>query len=141
MVCGSVGFGGLEGLEALKRKLRERSFHVIEQFAGAGRSARVRDFRTRRSLCRKIMRRDLSLVRRADAILVVADRPSFGAGVEMYIASTAGKPVVALCPRRMPSPWPIALATHLVRSEKELLRTLRLIQRHHKVRLRRHDQA
>ena len=128
MVCGSVGYGGMKELDDLKGELKRESFNVIEQFVDVGQSSKVRDFRCEKVLSKRIMEHDIRLLSEADVLVVLANRPSFGAGVEICIAWKAGKPVIAFCPRSVPTPWPIALANHIAKTKEELLVILRTLE-------------
>lgn len=123
-VCGSVGYGGKEEILRLQEALRSAGYHVVDQFEGADYSG-VSDFRGEPELCREIVLRDIEKCREADVVVLLADRPSFGAAVEALFSALRGKPVIAYCPREARSPWPLYIAQRVVRSMDELLSALK----------------
>lgn len=132
LVCGSIGYGGIEQIRALQSFLRGEGFEIVDQLSekkGGMDYSAVTDFRDEPGLSRKIAENDLRLVKISDVLVRVPNGPSDGTAIEMYEAKKMGKPVVGLCEKEIPSPWPIYLSTDVVRSRKELLDTLKDYQR------------
>ncbi len=125
-VCGSVGYGGKEEVTSLQHFLKSAGFDVIDQFEN-GDYADVEDFRGKHDLCRKIVLSDLQKCMKADVVVLVASRPSFGAAIESFTAATRGKPVIAYCPEKTRSPWPLHIAQYVARSKEELASLLQKI--------------
>ena len=64
------------------------------------------DFRQDPDLAKQIVEYDLSLVRKADLIVVLADKPSWGSGAEVFYAKALlEKLVIAIVTRPARSPW------------------------------------
>ena len=122
IVCGSVGYGGIEEIRRLQRFLRDRGYEVLDQLKLD--YSEVEDFRDRNELWRKIVRNDLEFCDRADVIVLITVNPSFGAMAEVVVSSMKGKPVIAYCPKAVKSPWPLYFATAIARDEEELIHTL-----------------
>ncbi len=123
LVCGSIGYGGVDEIRDIQAFLRSEGFEVIDQLDVD--YSDVDDFRDKPDLCRKIVEHDLHLCQEADVIVLVASYPSFGAAVEAALASMTGKPVVSYCPTQLKSPWPLYLSRSVVTSKSELVGVLR----------------
>jgi hypothetical protein len=63
-------------------------------------------------------------VEKADVIVVVADKPSFGTVIEMYIAKNSNKKVILLANDPVPTPWPVNFSDYIVRNEEDLITLL-----------------
>ncbi len=122
IVCGSIGYGGIEEIRRLQRLLRERGYDVVDQLRVD--YSDVEDFRDRPELRREIVENDLRFCEIADVVVLLATEPSFGAMAEAVISSMKGKPVIAYCPKEVKSPWPLHFATAVARDEEELLKAL-----------------
>ncbi|MEM1718073.1 MAG: preQ(1) synthase [Candidatus Jordarchaeales archaeon] len=123
LVCGSVGYGGKDEILRLQDVIRSAGYNVIDQFAGADYGG-VDDFRDKPELCREIVTKDIERCREADVIVLIATKPSFGATVEALLSALAGKQVIAYCPEKVRSPWPLYIASAMARSPSELLSLL-----------------
>ncbi|MET1123668.1 MAG: nucleoside 2-deoxyribosyltransferase [Archaeoglobaceae archaeon] len=123
-VAGPIGYDG-EDIRELQRMLRSDGFEVLDQFVVDYSS--VEDFRNEADLRRKIVANDLALLNKADAVVLIATKPSFGAMCEALLASQQGKPVIAYCPSAVKSPWPLEIASHIARSYEELVSALRSV--------------
>ena len=66
------------------------------------------------------------LVEKADIIVVIANRPSYGTAIEMYIAKNSNKKVILLAndPVPTPTPWPVNFSDYVVRNEEDLMMLL-----------------
>ncbi len=122
LVCGSIGYGGIEEIRRLQRFLRERGYDVLDQLVVD--YSDVDDFRGKPELWDEIVKRDLEFCRKADVIVLIATNPSFGAMAEVVISAMKGKPIVAFCPKEVKSPWPLYFSTSIARNEEELLKFL-----------------
>jgi len=122
MVCGSIGYGGVDDIREVQRFLREKGFEVVDQLEVD--YTEVEDFRDRPELWEEIVKSDLNFCSEADAIVLVAKNPSFGAMAEVVISSMKGKPVVAYCPDKVKSPWPLYFADRLARTLDEVAKAL-----------------
>jgi 7-cyano-7-deazaguanine reductase len=125
MVCGSIGYGYAEEIKRIQRLLRDHGYEVLDQFGWD--YTHVEDFRDKPDLCGEIVRRDLELCEKADVIVLIAHNPSFGAMAEIILSSLKGKKIIAFCPKKVKSPWPIYFADVIVKSEDELVEALKSI--------------
>lgn len=123
IVCGSVGYGGIDDIRWLQRFLKERGYDVLDQLKLD--YSEVDDFRDKPELWSKIVRNDLDFCEKADVIVLIATNPSFGAMAEVVVSAMKGKPVIAFCPKAVKSPWPLYFATAVAKSEEELLNVLK----------------
>jgi nucleoside 2-deoxyribosyltransferase len=126
MVCGPIGFGGVKWIRNIYKMLRKEGFDVLEHLdAKAMDYSKISDFRKKKSLSSKIVRYDLRFIKKADVIVVLFDKiPSFGSGIEMYVASQLKKQVILFAQKPLPSPWPVKFANHIITSKKELINLL-----------------
>ncbi len=122
VVCGSVGYGGIEEIGRIQRFLKEKGYDVLDQLKLD--YSDIDDFRDKPELWSEIVRNDLEFCEKADAIVLIATNPSFGAMAEIVISSLKGKPVVAYCPKAVKSPWPLYFATSIAKNDEELIRAL-----------------
>jgi hypothetical protein len=86
-----------------------------------------RDYRSREdNFVDKIVEQDYRDIRKADIVLVMANRPSWGTAMEMHQAfSVDRKLVVAICTDPNPSPWLRYHCHYLVSSLREAIDYLR----------------
>lgn len=127
IVCGSVGYGGMDKIRELQDFLRKKGFVVIDQFENADYSY-VEDFRENPELCRKIVEKDLEKVGNADVMVLISDTPSFGSAMEAYEFSISGKPVIAYAEDKAKSPWPLFIAREICRTKEELENAIKKIE-------------
>ncbi len=126
MVCGPIGFGGVEKIKHWYSVLHEKGYDIIDHIDEKNMNySKINDFRNEISLSKQIISHDLNYVSKSDVILVLADgNPSYGTGIEMYVASKHNKHVILFCEKNLPTPWPIAFANNIVTSESELFSVL-----------------
>lgn len=122
LVCGSIGYGGKEKIREIQQILKEKGFTILDQLSLD--YSEVDDFRNMAELSKKIVERDLELVERADVIVLLADRPSFGAMAEAVVASLKGKIVITFSTSKMRSPWPLYFSRKVVKSVDELIKEI-----------------
>jgi hypothetical protein len=72
----------------------------------------------------------LEYVRKADVLVVLANRPSVGTAIEMFVAKNSGKMVILFAKDPIPTPLPVNFSDDIVTSQEELLKLL------HKLELR-----
>jgi len=129
IVCGSIGFGGIDDIRNLQRKIKENGLTIIDHISEEGMDySDITDFRDHQDLSREIVEHDLRFVEEADIIVALVSKPSFGTAIEMYIAKQKGKHVIVLADRPIPTPWPIFLSTKTVKTEEDLLIALKEIE-------------
>jgi nucleoside 2-deoxyribosyltransferase len=132
MVCGSIGYrGGTDDIRNMYSLLESRGFSIINhtsQNDGMDYSG-IKDFRDRIELSRQIVNHDLEYIEKTDAIVVIANGPSYGTAIEMFIAKKSGKKVILLAKDPLPTPWPINFSDYRVTNECELIKLLDQLQR------------
>ncbi len=127
LVCGSIGYGGIDTIRDVQKLLTAEGFEIVDQLSedkGGLDYSSVRDFRDKRGLSKRIAKHDLKRVEESDALVVVPNGASYGTAIEMYEAKKAGKEVVVFGTKKIPSPWPIYLSTTVVTTKKALIETL-----------------
>lgn len=120
MVCGSIGYGGIDELRALQDGLVENGFDVVDHLDDSMDYSHVEDFRDRPELCEEIVDHDFSCVEEADVIVAIIGKPSYGTAMEVFRAQQLGKSVFSYCSEPVASPWPIHFSD-AVFTEKEAL--------------------
>ncbi len=121
IVCGSIGYGGIEEIKEIQDYLREKGFEVLDQLEL---TIDLDDFRDKKELWSEIVKRDIEYCEKADVIVFLVKYPSFGAMAEVVISAMKGKKVIAYCPDKVKSPWPLYFSTCVAKSKEELIRLL-----------------
>lgn len=125
MVCGSIGYGGINEIRRLYALLREKGYDIVDHLIEKGMDySDINDFRDKKELSHEIIKHDLEYVNKSDIIIVVANSPSYGTAMEMLIAKEGGKKVIVLAKNPIPSPWPINFSDFIVKDESELIKLL-----------------
>jgi hypothetical protein len=125
MVCGSIGYGGVDKIRRMYTILRRKGFDIVDHLVHKGMDySDIGDFRDKKELSQQIVSHDLQFMEKADVIVVVADRPSYGTGIEMHIAKNSNKKVILLANDPVPTPWPVNFSDYVVRYEDELIMLL-----------------
>ena len=99
-------------MEAWHRRDKEIVFSVEESFTALNHIiskgmnySDIKDFRHRSQQAAKIVCHDLEYVNKADVLVVLADKPSYGTAMEMVAASRFGKKVILFAKNPIPTPW------------------------------------
>ncbi len=125
MVCGSIGYGGVEEIKKTYSMLRKEGFHTLDHISQKRMDySNVKDFRNKRAFAHRIVEYDMRYVEKADILVVISNGPSYGTGIEMYAAKSDGKKVVLLAKDAVPTPWPVNFSDYVVTSKAELLNLL-----------------
>jgi len=125
MVCGSIGYGGIEKIRGLYTVLKEKGFDTINHLLEKDMDySHINDFRDKRKLSQAIVEHDLACIDNADVLVVILSSPSYGTAMEMLIAKGKGKKIVLLAKDSVPTPWPIYFSDFIVRNEQELFQLL-----------------
>lgn len=125
MVCGSIGYGGINEIRRLYALLREKGYDIVDHLIEKGMDySDINDFRDKKELSHEIVKHDLEYVNKSDIIIVVANSPSYGTAMEMLIAKEKGKKVIVLAKDPIPTPWPINFSDFIVKDESELIKLL-----------------
>ena len=121
MVCGSIGYGNVNDIKDMYTLLRSKGFSLINHIIHKGMDySDIRDFRDKRDLSRQIVNHDLQYIEKSNVIVVIANGPSYGTAIEMYVAKNSGKKIILLAKDAVPTPWPVHFSDYIVASENEL---------------------
>jgi hypothetical protein len=105
--------------------LRNQGFDIVDNVVSKCMDySRIKDFRNRKSLSHRIVAYDSEVIKKTDVLVVLSTRPSYGAGIEAYIARNSGKHVILFAKSPVPTPWPIEFSDHIVKNEDELIKVL-----------------
>lgn len=126
MVCGSIGYGGIQHIREFYSILLKEGFDVLRHVEEKSMDySDIQDFRDKRDLSKEIVNHDLEYVKKADVIVVMMSKtPSYGTWMEMYVAKMAGKKVILVANEPIPTPWPIHFSDYIVNDMKELIKKL-----------------
>ena len=125
MVCGSIGYGGVDEIRRIYSLLHQKGFDIVDHLVHKRMDySDIADFRDMKELSQQIVNHDLQFVEKTDVIVVVANRPSYGTAIEMYIAKNSNKKVILLASVPVPTPWPVNFSDYVVRNEGDLIALL-----------------
>ena len=125
MVCGSIGYGGVDEIRRMYSLLHQKGFDIVDHLVHKRMDySDIADFRDMKELSQQIVNHDLQFVEKTDVIVVVANRPSYGTAIEMYIAKNSNKKVILLASNPVPTPWPVNFSDYVVRNEGDLIALL-----------------
>jgi nucleoside 2-deoxyribosyltransferase len=124
MVCGSIGYGGIEELKALQDELVENGFEVVDHLDDSMDYSHVQDFRDRPDLSESIVNHDFGCVNEADVIVALIGKPSYGTAMEVFRAQQLGKTIFSYCPEPVSSPWPLHFSDEVFLEKEALLEEL-----------------
>jgi nucleoside 2-deoxyribosyltransferase len=125
MVCGSIGYGGVNDIKNLCAFLESKGFSIVDHMVHTGMDySHISDFRDKQDLSRKIVNHDLKYIENSDAVVVIANGPSYGTAIEMFVAKSSGKKIILLAKDPVPTPWPVYFSDHIVTSEDQLIKIL-----------------
>ena len=125
MVCASIGYGSIDEIGRLYSFLLKEDFGIVDHLVSKGADySDIKDFRDKKELSHQIVNHDLEYVKKADVLIVLANRPSYGTAIEMFIAKSSGKKVVLFAKDPVPTPWPVNFADDITTSEEELFKLL-----------------
>ena len=125
MVCGSIGYGGVDDIKKFYSILEENGFEILNHIISKGMDySDIKDFRHQKELSAKIVEHDLDFLNQADVIVVLADKASYGTAIELFVAKQSGKKIILLAKNPIPTPWPIYYSDTIVTSEEDLITLL-----------------
>ena len=126
MVCGSIGCGGINEIKNTYAFLLNHGFSIVDHIVHKGMDySHITDFRDKQALSSKIVQHDLKYIESSDIVIVIANDPSYGTAIEMFVAKSLGKKIILFAKDPVPTPWPIHFSDHIVTSEDQLVLTLR----------------
>jgi nucleoside 2-deoxyribosyltransferase len=129
MVCGSIGYGGINEIRQLCLFLRREGFGIADHLLDENMDySGIKDFRDKKDLSSKIVNHDFEYIKKADVLIVLSSKPSYGAAIEMFVAKNSGKPVILFAKESVPTPWPINFSDYIVTAEEELITLLRQLE-------------
>ena len=129
IVCGSIGFGGVQDIKRLYSFLVKNGFKIANHTEEKNMDySYVRDFKNKKKLAKKIVEYDLNFIKKVDVIVVIFNKPSYGSGIEMYVAKQLKKFVILLAKKQIPTPWAVHFSNLIVTNEKELVAALRKLE-------------
>jgi nucleoside 2-deoxyribosyltransferase len=106
----------IEKVVELQEDLKKAGLEILNQLEPFE-WRRLYDFREERNLAKRIVEYDLSLLKKADIVIALADKPSFGVGAEViYAKRVLGKKVIAIITKVARSPWVLIHADIVVNS-------------------------
>jgi hypothetical protein len=125
MVCGSIGYGGIDDIRRIYTFLDTEGFDIVDHIVGKGMDySDIKDFRNKKELSQQIVNHDLEYVKKADVLVVLASMPSYGAAIEMFVAKNSGKKIILLAKDPVPTPWSINFSDYVVTTVEELIKLL-----------------
>ena len=129
-VLGSIGYGGFEKLKEFMLYLENQGFDIITQLhVGEMDYSNIDDFRDKIELSKKIIKYDFEVIAKADVLVLIANKPSYGAAMEVSKGKELGKKIVLYAPRKIPTPWPVGFSDYVVQNKKALISMLRDIEK------------
>ncbi len=81
----------------------------------------ITDFRDKQNLSSEIVKYDLNYIKNSDVVVVVANGPSYGTAIEMFVAKSLGKKIILFAKETVPTPWPVHFSDHIATSEDQLI--------------------
>jgi hypothetical protein len=130
MICGSVGYGGLWYIQDLYSFLRSKGFDVLDHVMHREMNySAIKDFRRRKKLSSKIVQHDLDYIRQVDVLVVIAKKPSYGTGIEVFIAKKYGKKIILLAKDPIPTPWLVNFSDYIVTTQERLVSLLHALEK------------
>ena len=95
MVSGSIGYRGIDKIGRLNPILLKEGFGIVDYLVSKGADySDIKDLRDKKKLSHQIVNHDLEYVEKSDVLVVLGNRPSYGAAIEMFIAKSSGKRVL-----------------------------------------------
>jgi nucleoside 2-deoxyribosyltransferase len=129
MVCGSIGYGGINEIKNMYTFLVNHGFSIVDHIVHKGMDySHITDFRDKQDLSSKIVQHDLKYIEGSDVVIVIANGPSYGTAIEMFVAKSLGKRIILFAKDPVPTPWPIHFSDHVAISEDQLILILRNIE-------------
>ena len=116
-------------LDKLYSFLRKEGFDIVDHLVSKGMDySDIKDFRDKKDLSYQIVSHDLEFVKKSDVLVVLSNKPSYGTGIEMFIAKSSGKRVILFAKEAVPTPWPVNFSDDIVTSEQALIKSLRQLE-------------
>ncbi|MBD3213361.1 MAG: hypothetical protein GF311_12200, partial [Candidatus Lokiarchaeota archaeon] len=95
LICGSIGYGGINELKDFIKFLRSENLNIIDYISEEDMDyTHIKDFRDKQSLSEKIINHDLQYIDDADIIVILTNKPSFGTAMEQMYAFNKKKKII-----------------------------------------------
>ncbi len=122
MVCGSIGDGGVEEIREFYSNFKNAGFEILDHIEDKDMDySNIKDFRDKRKLSEDIVSHDLNYVAKADVLVVIFNKPSYGTAIEMEMAKKAGKTIVLYAPNPIPTPWPVHFSDYIIKNKEDMI--------------------
>ena len=122
MVCGSIGYGGINEIKNMYTFLTNHGFSIIDHIVRKGMDySHITDFRDKQDLSSKIVKHDLKYIESSDIVIVLSNGPSYGTAIEMFVAKSLGKRIILFAKEPVPTPWPVHFSDHIATNENQLV--------------------
>ena len=122
MVCGSIGYGGINEIKNMYTSLLNHGFSIVDHIVHKGMDySHITDFRDKQDLSSKIVQHDLKYIESSDLVIVIANGPSYGTAIEMFVAKSLGKKIILFAKEPVPTPWPVHFSDHIATSGDQLV--------------------
>lgn len=126
VVCGSIGYGGLDRIRNVQSFLKSKGFQVLDHISEKNMDySEISDFRDKQQLAKRIVKHDLNFIKKSDLVVVISNGPSYGTAIEMYFAYQLGKPVIFYSEKLVPTPWPVAFSNSITSNLEDLASKLK----------------
>ena len=122
MVCGSIGYGGINEIKNMYTFLVNHGFSIVDHIVHKGMDySLITDFRDKQALSSEIVKHDLKYIESSDVVIVIANGPSYGTAIEMFVAKSLGKKIILFAKDPVPTPWPIHFSDYITTNEDQLV--------------------
>jgi nucleoside 2-deoxyribosyltransferase len=126
MVCGSIGYGGINEIKNMYSFLVNHGFSIADHIVHIGMDySHITDFRDKQDLSSKIVQHDLKYIESSDIVILVSNGPSYGTAIEMFVAKNLGKKIILFAKDPVPTPWPVHFSDRIATNEDQLVLILR----------------
>lgn len=86
MVCGSIGYGGINEIKNMYTSLLNHGFSIVDHIVHKGMDySHITDFRDKQDLSSKIVQHDLKYIEGSDVVIVIANGPSYGTAMAVEL--------------------------------------------------------
>jgi nucleoside 2-deoxyribosyltransferase len=125
IICGSIGYRGINDIKKLYALLVSNGFSIADHIVHKGMDySHISDLRDKQDLSSKIINHDSKYIESSDVVVVVANGPSYGTAIEMFVAKSLAKKIILFAKDPVPTPWPVYFSDHILTSEDQLVRIL-----------------
>ena len=106
--------------------LVNHGFSIVDHIVHKGMNySHITDFRDKQALSSEIVKHDLKYIESSDVVIVIANGPSYGTAIEMFVAKSLGKKIILFAKDSVPTPWPVHFSDRIAANEDQLILMLR----------------